>query len=133
MPILQVPYCPSITPSQPSCSSHPKTTWPDLSIATIAKFSPGPDRSTAPPAFTRTVAEKDGTTVEPKPNDQVFIFSPNFSPAGSAPVKTKQVERNVSEPSESAIENVLGKVDLSRDDIDIEEKYSGYTVLLKLS
>lgn len=91
------------------------------------------DKNTPEVVDTRTVADKDGTKVEPKPNDQFFIFSPDFSPAGSSPVKTKVAEKNAPEPTKPDVKDVLRSVDLSRDDIDIEEKYRGCNVLLKLS
>ncbi|MCV6621839.1 MAG: hypothetical protein OIF51_08830 [Cellvibrionaceae bacterium] len=83
---------------------------------------------------TRVVAEKDGTQIRHTPKDQVFIFQPDFSPTGAAPVKTQTSshETAVVEPSTPSTEERLKSVDLSRNDIDVQDTYGNYTVLARI-
>ena len=81
---------------------------------------------------TRVVAEKDGTPIEYDPDEQFVVFNPEFSPTGAVPVKTQTSSREVVEPSTPSSEERLKSVDLSRNDIDVQDTYGNYTVLARI-
>lgn len=123
-----------------------KTRQPPLETWKIAMSDPKKpandnieQKTTSPEVVdTRTVAEKDNTTLHPKPPSNLRITTPSLSPTGSVPVSTKS-QNEKPDASLTAQDIVFEPYDpsehpinLSTDDITLDEQINEYRVLTKV-